>query len=251
MHYESTVSSSRPASSSAPTTPAGRDSTRSAAAAHVVGVLGRGHAQHARHPCLGFPNLFIVGPTQGANLISNVTHNLTEAGATIAAVIAHALAPGPTRSRSRRTPSRRGWSDSKGARSVSSAIRTARPATTTTKASRSAAGNGSTSAAIRPAPSAFFEYIDAWRSGGRFEGLTFRGDDALRRGYWLSTRATIAWQAWSSCRRLPLASPRCARCPESPARRACSRRARSRATRHTVGRWESSATRCHGAGRTT
>ena len=28
----------------------------------------------------GFPNLFIVQPTQGANLISNVPHNLTEAG---------------------------------------------------------------------------------------------------------------------------------------------------------------------------
>ena len=33
----------------------------------------------------GFPNLFIVQPTQGANLISNVPHNLTEAGKTIAA----------------------------------------------------------------------------------------------------------------------------------------------------------------------
>jgi cation diffusion facilitator CzcD-associated flavoprotein CzcO len=39
----------------------------------------------------GFPNLFIVQPTQGANLISNVPHNLTEAGATIAAVVRHAL----------------------------------------------------------------------------------------------------------------------------------------------------------------
>ncbi len=42
----------------------------------------------------GFPNLFIVGPAQGANLISNVTHNLTEAGSTIAAVVAHAEAIG-------------------------------------------------------------------------------------------------------------------------------------------------------------
>ena len=33
----------------------------------------------------GFPNLFIVQPTQGANLISNVPHNLTEAAKTIAA----------------------------------------------------------------------------------------------------------------------------------------------------------------------
>src|SRR5476651_1304658 len=39
----------------------------------------------------GFPNLFIVGPNQGANLISNITHNLVEAGTTIASVVAHAI----------------------------------------------------------------------------------------------------------------------------------------------------------------
>ncbi|MEZ5216309.1 MAG: NAD(P)/FAD-dependent oxidoreductase [Ilumatobacteraceae bacterium] len=39
----------------------------------------------------GFPNLFIVGLAQGANLVSNVTHNMNDAGKTIAAVIKHAL----------------------------------------------------------------------------------------------------------------------------------------------------------------
>ena len=39
----------------------------------------------------GFPNLFIVQPTQGANLISNVPHNLTEAGKTIAIIVKHAI----------------------------------------------------------------------------------------------------------------------------------------------------------------
>ena len=38
----------------------------------------------------GFPNAFIVQPTQGANLISNVPHNLTEAGKTIALIVKHA-----------------------------------------------------------------------------------------------------------------------------------------------------------------
>jgi cyclohexanone monooxygenase len=42
----------------------------------------------------GFPNLFIVQPTQGANLISNVPHNLTESGKTIAAVVKHAVEGG-------------------------------------------------------------------------------------------------------------------------------------------------------------
>ena len=42
----------------------------------------------------GFPNAFLVQPTQGGNLISNVPHNLTESGRTIAMVIAHALEHG-------------------------------------------------------------------------------------------------------------------------------------------------------------
>jgi cation diffusion facilitator CzcD-associated flavoprotein CzcO len=42
----------------------------------------------------GFPNAFIVQPTQGANLISNIPHNLTEAGETIAAIVRHALENG-------------------------------------------------------------------------------------------------------------------------------------------------------------
>jgi cyclohexanone monooxygenase len=39
----------------------------------------------------GFPNAFFVQPTQGANLISNVPHNLTESGRTIAAIVQHAI----------------------------------------------------------------------------------------------------------------------------------------------------------------
>ncbi len=39
----------------------------------------------------GFPNAFFVQPTQGANLISNVPHNLTESGRTIAMTVKHAL----------------------------------------------------------------------------------------------------------------------------------------------------------------
>ena len=42
----------------------------------------------------GFPNAFFVQPTQGANLISNVPHNLTEAAKTIALMIRHAQTNG-------------------------------------------------------------------------------------------------------------------------------------------------------------
>ena len=50
-------------------------------------------SQHGIHT-RGFPNLYFVQPTQGANLISNVPHNLTEAGLTIARVVAHARSTG-------------------------------------------------------------------------------------------------------------------------------------------------------------
>jgi len=42
----------------------------------------------------GFPNLFIVQPGHGANLISNVPHNLAESGKTIAAILRRALDTG-------------------------------------------------------------------------------------------------------------------------------------------------------------
>ncbi len=43
---------------------------------------------------LGFPNAFVVQPTQGANLISNVPHNLTDSAKTVACVVRHALEQG-------------------------------------------------------------------------------------------------------------------------------------------------------------
>jgi len=52
-----------------------------------AGGMKTKHGTHVR----GFPNAFIVQPTQGANLISNVPHNLTESGKTIAMTIKHAM----------------------------------------------------------------------------------------------------------------------------------------------------------------
>ncbi len=45
----------------------------------------------------GFPNAFFVQPTQGANLISNIPHNLTESARAVTAVIGAALQRGATR----------------------------------------------------------------------------------------------------------------------------------------------------------
>ena len=48
------------------------------------------HGMHVH----GFPNLFIVQPTQGANLIANVPHNIAESGRAIARIVGHALKAG-------------------------------------------------------------------------------------------------------------------------------------------------------------
>ena len=119
----------------------------------------------------GFPNAFFVQPTQGANLISNVPHNLTEAGQTIATIVRHALDDGRRRGRGDPgSPGRLGGAAAHRHGPDDGRARTAPPATTTTRA-RPRPGHVFTSA-TRPAP---------WRSsntstaGGRaFEGLEFR-----------------------------------------------------------------------------
>ncbi len=62
----------------------GRDGRR--LSEHWANGMRTRHGIHVH----GFPNAFIVQPTQGANLISNVPHNLTESGKTIGQIIAHA-----------------------------------------------------------------------------------------------------------------------------------------------------------------
>ena len=120
----------------------------------------------------GFPNAFFVQPAQGANLISNIPHNLVEAGRTIAMVVSHALTiskpvvevaedaqqawveqllGGPPRLLGAPdcTP---GYYNNEGQEP--------------TPAMRSAVG-------YPAGPSAYFRYLDGWRNSGAFAGLTF------------------------------------------------------------------------------
>ena len=60
-----------------------RPRRRAAVASTGPRACARKHGIHVH----GFPNAFFVQPTQGANLISNVPHNLTEAGRTIAMIV--------------------------------------------------------------------------------------------------------------------------------------------------------------------
>ena len=121
----------------------------------------------------GFPNAFIVQATQGANLISNYPHNLTDAGKTIATMVAHAASnnfqqieatqqaeeqwvellmtgPGLMIGSQDCTP---GYYNNEGAD----------------------AGPARKSFVGYPAGAvAFFSYIDEWRNTGSFDGVEFR-----------------------------------------------------------------------------
>ena len=128
------------------------------------------HGMHVH----GFPNLFIVGLSQAANLISNITHNLTEAATTLAAVVSHALEVGAdevevteqaeaawvqlfdgnTRGFLGNPDCTPGYYNNEG-----------RPPGRREVLNSSGYPEG---------PVAYFEYIDRWRTSGDFVGLEFR-----------------------------------------------------------------------------
>jgi cation diffusion facilitator CzcD-associated flavoprotein CzcO len=124
----------------------------------------------------GFPNLFIVGPAQGANLISNVPHNLVEAGQTIADVVAHAESVGATEVEVT-ADAEQAWVQrlaAGGRRFGNNADCT--PGYYNNEGqvdSESAQRNVLNSLGFPEGPVAYFQYLDQWRSTGTFDGLSF------------------------------------------------------------------------------
>ena len=98
------------------------------------------HGMHVH----GFPNAFQVQLAQGANLISNVPHNFTEAARTITAIVRHALDSGATEVEAKQE-AEDAWVECcwPRTRRCCSATASAPPATTTTRANRSARWHGS------------------------------------------------------------------------------------------------------------
>lgn len=121
----------------------------------------------------GFPNAFIVSPTQAANLISNIPHNLTEAGETIAHIVAHAEAIGASEVEVTRE-AEDAW-----VALLEAGGRTFGGDPTCTPGYYNNEGGEISPAQLRnsmgyPAgPVAYFEYIQRWRSNGDFDGLDF------------------------------------------------------------------------------
>jgi cyclohexanone monooxygenase len=122
---------------------------------------------------VGYPNAFIVQPTQGANLISNIPHNLTEAGKTITAVIAHALAGGFSEVEVTKE-AEDAWIElllSGGGMMFGSPDCT--PGYYNNEG-QDPGPRGRLNVGYPQGAMAYFQYIDQWRTGGAFEGLAFR-----------------------------------------------------------------------------
>ena len=121
----------------------------------------------------GFPNAFFVQPTQGANLISNVPHNLTESGRTIALMVKHALDVGASQVEVTKEAQ-----DAWIALLLTGVGRMMGAADCTPGYYNNEGqdpGPGAKFHVGYPAgASAFFNYIEAWRSSGAFEGVEFR-----------------------------------------------------------------------------
>lgn len=121
----------------------------------------------------GFPNAFIVQPSQAANLISNVPHNIVDHANTISTIVAHAEAEGCAEVE----PSKEAeaaWVDL-----VLSGSGMMIGSPDCTPGYYNNEGQGLTEknrhGLGHPAGArAFFQHIDKWRSSGEFKGLDFR-----------------------------------------------------------------------------
>ena len=137
---------------------------------HWAGGMLSMHGIHVE----GFPNAFVVGPTQGANLISNIPHNMTEAGITIATIISHAQEIGADEVEV--TPE----AEAAWVAKLEAGGRTfgANPDCTPgyyNFEGQDAGRRGLLNSLGYPdGPVAYFAYIDGWRSDGEFAGLEFR-----------------------------------------------------------------------------
>jgi cation diffusion facilitator CzcD-associated flavoprotein CzcO len=119
----------------------------------------------------GFPNMFLVQQTQGANLISNIPHNLTEAARTIAMVVRHTLDHGSTVEVTK--DAQEAWIEllltGEGGL-IGSADCT--PGYYNNEGV-DAGQAGALFVGYPAGPSAYFSYLEGWRNSEQFEGLAF------------------------------------------------------------------------------
>ena len=122
----------------------------------------------------GFPNLFVLGVAQGANLISNIPHNFVHAATAISAVVKHAETEGSEQVEV--------TSDAEGAwvdlldNTVGSFL--GNPDCTPGYYNNEGGPIGRrerlSGSGYPQGPVAYFDYLERWRSSGEFAGLAFR-----------------------------------------------------------------------------
>ena len=129
-------------------------------------------SKHGTH-VHGFPNAFIVGFTQGANLISNIPHNLTESGQTIAMIVKHALDHGH-REVEVTKEAEDAWLDllATGAGALLASA-DCTPGYYNNEGQPDGAGWAQL-AGYPGGAMAYFKYLEEWRTKGDFDGLEFR-----------------------------------------------------------------------------
>jgi cation diffusion facilitator CzcD-associated flavoprotein CzcO len=120
----------------------------------------------------GFPNAFWVQPTQGANLISNIPHNIVESGMTIAMMVKHALDGGyQTVEVSKEAED--AWLE---LLSHSAGRMIGSPDCTPGYYNNEGQGlpeSAKMNVGHPAGPTAYFKYIKEWRDKGDFEGIVF------------------------------------------------------------------------------
>jgi cyclohexanone monooxygenase len=121
----------------------------------------------------GFPNAFLVQAAQGANLISNYPHNLSESAKTIAATVKHALASGAAQVE----PSKQAEDDWVKLILSGPGMMLGSLDCTPGYYNNEGQDRGPAAKSYVGHPHgamAFFRHIDAWRNSGEFKGLEFK-----------------------------------------------------------------------------
>ena len=128
------------------------------------------HGMHVH----GFPNLFVIGFAQAANLISNVPHNLIEAGETMATVVRHAIDVDAEEVEVTAQAEADWIALLQGAERRIGNDPNCTPGYYNNEGQLASAAAIQSSLGYPAGPAAYFAYIDEWRRSGEYSGLEFR-----------------------------------------------------------------------------
>ena len=121
----------------------------------------------------GFPNAFIVQPTQGGNLISNIPHNIVDSAKTITKIVTHAREVGANEVEVTKEAEDK-WIE---LLLTGTGMMLGGPDCTPGYYNNEGQAPGPSTNLFVGYPEgakAYFDYIEAWRQSGDYEGLEFR-----------------------------------------------------------------------------